>query len=175
MLLPARRPGVVIIGNADTTWPPVFGFGHAATPAGIAALDDAISPDGKGLPPGSGKASAGRLVYVIKCAACHGKTGVEGPFARLVGIMGDTTRAKTIGNYWPYATTIFDYTRRAMPYNAPGSLTNEELYSLTAFLLAANHIIDSNAVLDSHNLAGIEMPAKKLFIPDDRKGGPEIK
>jgi mono/diheme cytochrome c family protein len=152
-----------------------FGFGRPATPKEVAAMDIAIRPDGRGLPPGSGKASAGRAVYLVKCAACHGKTGVEGPFARLVGPMGDTTKVKTIGNYWPYATTLFDYTRRAMPYNAPGSLTNDEVYGLTAFLLAANRIIDSGMVVNASNLPGIEMPAKKLFIPDDRKGGPEIR
>jgi cytochrome c len=152
-----------------------FGFGRPATPKEVAAMDIAIRPDGRGLPPGSGKALAGRAVYLVKCAACHGKTGVEGPFARLVGPMGDTTKVKTIGNYWPYATTLFDYTRRAMPYNAPGSLTNDEVYGLTAFLLAANRIIDSGMVVNAGNLPGIEMPAKKLFIPDDRKGGPEIR
>jgi cytochrome c len=152
-----------------------FGFGRPATPKEISSMDLAIRPDGKGLPPGSGTAPKGRAIYLLKCAACHGKTGVEGPFARLVGPMGDTTRAKTIGNYWPYATTLFDYTRRAMPYNSPGSLTDEEVYNLTAFLLAANKIVDSNTVINSHNLAAIKMPAQKLFIPDDRKGGPEIR
>ncbi|HEY4334442.1 MAG TPA: cytochrome c [Puia sp.] len=152
-----------------------FGFGRPATPKEISTMDLTIRPDGKGLPPGSGIASKGRAIYLLKCAACHGKTGVEGPFSRLVGPMGDTTRAKTIGNYWPYATTLFDYTRRAMPFNAPGSLSNADVYNLTAFLLAANKIIDSNKVIDSHNLAAITMPAQKLFIPDDRKGGPEIR
>lgn len=152
-----------------------FGFGRPATPREIATLDIAIRPDGRGLPAGSGTARAGRAIYAVKCAACHGKSGIEGPYSRLVGPMGDTTRAKTIGNYWPYATTLFDYTRRAMPFNAPGSLTNDEVYSLTAFLLAANHIIDSGEVITAHNLARIVMPAKKLFIPDDRKGGPEIR
>jgi hypothetical protein len=107
--------------------------------------------------------------------ACHGRTGVEGPFARLVGPMGDTTKAKTIGNYWPYATTLFDYTRRAMPWNAPGSLSANEVYSLTAFLLQANRIIDSNTVLTAANLPKVIMPARQFFVPDDRKGGPEIK
>ncbi len=156
-------------------WPPVLGIGRAATPQEIAVLNISIMPDGKGLPPGSGNAAEGMTIYSIKCAACHGKTGTEGPFSRLVGPMGDTTRAKTIGNYWPYATTLFDYTSRAMPYNAPGSLSANEVYSLTAFLLAANRIIDSTTVITSQNLAGVNMPAKKLFIPDDRKGGPEIR
>jgi cytochrome c len=152
-----------------------FGFGRPATPKEIAAIDIAIRPDGKGLPTGSGTVRTGRAIYAVKCAACHGKTGVEGPYMRLVGPMGDTTKAKTIGNYWPYATTLFDYTRRAMPYNAPGSLSSDEVYSLTAFLLAANRVIDSTMVMDASNLPGVEMPAKKLFIPDERKGGPEIR
>lgn len=152
-----------------------FGFGRPATPRDIATLNTAITPDGKGLPPGSGTARQGKAIYAVKCAACHGKTGVEGPYTRLVGPMGDTTHAKTIGNYWPYATTLFDYTRRAMPYYTPGSLTDDEVYSLTAFLLSANRIIDSTTVITAKNLAAISMPAKKLFIPDDRKGGPEIR
>ena len=112
---------------------------------------------------------------MIKCATCHGRTGVEGPQARLVGAMDDTTKAKTIGNYWPYATTLFDYTRRAMPYNAPGSLTAKEVYGLTAFLLYANKIIDSNKIIDAKSLPAIVMPAKKLFVSDDRHGGPEVR
>ena len=156
-------------------WPASFGFGHLSTPDKIKTLDISVRPDGKGLPPGSGNASAGAKIYQLKCAACHGKTGVEGPYARLVGPMGDTTKAKTIGNYWPYATTIFDYTRRAMPYNAPGSLSADELYSLTAFLLHANKIIDSTRLMTAESLPRVEMPAKKFFVPDDRKGGGEIR
>ena len=173
----AYRPGEPgVSSRRDTTGlPQLFGFGRPATPREIAILDIAIAPDGKGLPPGSGTAASGKAVYAVRCAACHGKTGVEGPYTQLVGPMGDTTRSKTIGNYWPYATTLFDYTRRAMPYNAPGSLTNDEVYALTAFLLSANRVIDSSMIITSHNLAGIEMPAKKFFIPDDRKGGPEVR
>ena len=160
----------------DTTnWPASFGFGRTATPQEIAAMDISIRPDGRGLPPGSGTAAAGKTIYAIKCAACHGKTGTEGPYARLVAPMGDTTKAKAIGNYWPYATTIFDYTRRAMPYNAPGSLSDAEVYSLTAFLLAANKIIDSSTVVDAQSLPLVKMPAHDLYVPDDRRGGPEVR
>jgi S-disulfanyl-L-cysteine oxidoreductase SoxD len=171
-------------GMDTIAWPASFGFGRRAAPQEIAALDLSIRPDGKGLPAGSGRVSAGWEIYKIKCAACHGRTGVEGPYSRLVGPMGDTTRArtpgdtsraKTIGNYWPYATTLFDYTRRAMPYNAPGSLSAEEVYHLTAFLLHANKIIDSNTVIDSKSLPGIVMPARQLYVPDDRHGGPEVR
>ena len=138
-------------------------------------MDISIRPDGKGLPPGSGTAAAGKEIYAVKCAACHGKTGTEGPYARLVAPMGDTTKAKAIGNYWPYATTIFDYTRRAMPYTAPGSLSDEEVYNLTAFLLAANKIIDSSTVVDAQNLPQVKMPAREFYVPDDRRGGPEVR
>jgi mono/diheme cytochrome c family protein len=162
--------------SADTTaWPASFGFGRVATPEEIAAMDISIRPDGKGLPAGSGNTRSGRAIYLAKCAACHGRTGVEGSAARLVGPMGDTGTAKTIGNYWPYATTLFDYTRRAMPYNAPGSLSADEVYSLTAFLLCANRIIDSNMIMTAKNLPGVVMPARQFFVPDDRKGGPEIR
>jgi cytochrome c len=89
--------------------------------------------------------------------------------------MGDTTKAKTIGNYWPYATTLFDYVRRAMPYNAPGSLTANEVYDLTAFLLYANKIIDSAKLVDARSLPAIVMPARQFFVTDDRKGGPEVR
>jgi len=110
-----------------------------------------------------------------KCSACHGVRGKNGPYSVLVGEMGDTTKAKTIGNYWPYSTTIFDYVRRAMPFNAPGSLTDNEVYSLTAYLLHENRIIDSNLVINSVSLPRIIMPAKKMYVTDDRCGGAEIK
>lgn len=160
----------------DTTdYPASFGFGRVASAAEINALDIDILPDGTGLPAGSGTVGNGRNIYVVKCAACHGKTGREGPQNKLVGAMGDTTKAKTIGNYWPYASTIFDYIRRTMPYNQPGSLSNDEVYSLTAYLLYENRIIDSTVVMQKETLPAVKMPAQKLFVPDDRKGGPEVR
>lgn len=162
--------------HSDTlAWPSSFGFGRPATATELATLNISIRPDGKGLPPGSGNAMAGKIIYAAKCAVCHGRTGTEGPFMQLVTKTSDSLRIKTIGNYWPYATTIFDYTRRAMPFNAPGSLSDNEVYSLTAFLLAANHIIDSQTVITANNLADIKMPARGRFVPGDRKGGPEIR
>ena len=160
----------------DTTgWPQSFGLGKTATPKQVRAMDISIRPDGKGLPAGSGTVSVGRQIYGQKCLYCHGAKGKDGPYSVLVGAMGDTAQAKTIGNYWPYATTIFDYVRRAMPFNAPGSLTDNEVYSLTAYLLHENRIIDSNLVINSVSLPKITMPAKILFVPDDRSGGPEVK
>lgn len=135
----------------------------------------AVRPDGRGLPPGSGDALTGQTIYIAKCASCHGSTGREGPSPRLVGAIGDTGKAKTIGNYWPYSTTVFDYIRRAMPLNAPGSLTNGEVYSLTAYLLSANKIIPAKTMLDSATLAAVKMPARDFFITDDRRGGHEVK
>jgi len=160
--------------------PAKFGFGRPATGQEIAVWDIDVRPDGKGLPLGQGDVKKGKLLYALKCAACHGVDGTERPGVKLPGaaLVGDTSansRPKTIGNYWPYATTLFDYVRRAMPYNLPGSLSNDEVYSITAYLLSANKIIKDDIVLDAKNLYKVVMPAKKLFIMDDRKGGPEIK
>lgn len=155
--------------------PARFNLGRAATAAEIKAWDIDVRPDGTGLPEGSGTVSAGREIYAVKCARCHGKTGIEGPYNRLVGAIDDTTKIKTIGNYWPYATTLFDYTRRAMPYDLPGSLTDSEVYSITAFLLHANRIIDSTTEMNKRTLPAIVMPARKYFVNDDRQGGPEVK
>ena len=163
-------------GKGDTTlWPRSFGFGRRATAPEIAAIDIAITPGGRGLPPGSGNVSAGKSIYEIKCAFCHGKNGTEGPFSPLVGAMGDTTKARTIGNYWPYATTLFDYIRRAMPFNAPGSLSNNEVYGVTAYLLYKNKITDATTIINAANLPKVTMPAQKLFVNDDRHGGPEVR
>jgi S-disulfanyl-L-cysteine oxidoreductase SoxD len=161
-------------------WPATFGFGRTATIQEISLWNIAIRPDGKGLPPGEGDATKGKAIYVLKCAACHGENGRETHGFKLPGpaLVNDTlakSKPKTIGNYWPYATTLFDYMRRTMPYNLPGSLTNNEIYSLTAFLLSANQIIKPNAILNAQTLPGVVMPAKKLFVIDDRKGGAEVK
>lgn len=157
-----------------------FGFGRPATPQDIARLDIDVRPDGKGLPPGEGNVLKGKAVYAIKCAACHAPDGREIPGVKLLGpaLVSDTSaksKPKTIGNYWPYATTLFDYIRRTMPYNLPGSLTDTEVYSLTAYLLNANKIISTDAVMNAATLPKVIMPAKKLFIKDDRHGGPEVR
>jgi mono/diheme cytochrome c family protein len=148
--------------------PAHFGFGRPALRKEMDSMAIAIRPDGRGLPAGSGDTRTGESIYAVKCAACHGATGREGPFVKLVGAIGDTGKAKTIGNYWPYATTVFDYVRRAMPLNAPGSLSADEVYSLTAYLLSANRIIAPQTVLDAKTLPTIVMPAKKYFVSDER-------
>ena len=159
------------------TLPTRFGFGRAATAAEITRLDIDVRPDGKGLPAGQGQAAMGKQIFATKCAACHGTGGVGGPNGSLVTATDPSRKRpeKTIGNYWPYATTVFDYIRRAMPFSQPGSLTNDEVYHLTAYLLQANGIIDDKTVINAQTLPRVVMPAQKLFVPDDRTGGPEIK
>jgi S-disulfanyl-L-cysteine oxidoreductase SoxD len=161
---------------AIKTAPASFGFGRAATPAEIAALDIDVRPDGTGLPPGRGSPAEGAPIYAARCASCHGKTGKEGPNDRLVGRApgdvfpsgSDASATRTIGNYWPYATTIFDYTRRAMPVDAPGSLKDNEVYSLVAYLLFLNELIPADAVMDATSLPKVSMPARDRFVPDPR-------
>ena len=156
--------------------PARFGFGRPATPADIAAVDIDVRPDGAGLPAGRGTAAEGATIYASKCASCHGKTGKEGPNDVLVGreprtgfpFSQDPKLPHTIGNYWPYATTVFDYVRRAMPPTAPGSLTNDEVFALTAFLLNANELIPADAVMDQATLPKVQMPARQFFMPDTR-------
>ncbi len=169
------------IRRGDTTaWPVHFGFGRAASAAEIEAWDIDVRPDGKGLPEGSGSVAAGSVLYSSRCARCHGISGWGGPYMALVG-HADTAAVqseravKTIGNYWPYATTLYDYIHRAMPYDSAGSLSPAEVYSITAWLLYANHIIDSTAVITAETLPRIAMPAQPLFIPDDRRGGSEVR
>jgi cytochrome c len=150
-----------------------FGFGRAPEPQEIQRLDIDVRPDGKGLPAGRGTAKAGLLIYNEKCLACHGNgepSVIKLPGGELFS-KHPTDKVKNIGNYWPYATTIFDYVRRAMPYNAPGSLTNQEVYDLTAYLLFANGIIQENFVVDQKSLPAVVMPAKSKFVNDDRTGG----
>jgi len=154
------------------TWPDKFGIGRSADKDFIARWDIDVRPDGKGLPKGTGRAKNGALIYSNKCASCHGINGVEGPEDNLVT---SSNGRNTIGNYWPYATTIFDYVRRAMPFNAPGSLTDQEVYDLTAYLLFLNGIINVDYSLTEQTLPAIEMPAKRKYVLDDRQGGPEIR
>jgi cytochrome c len=156
--------------------PATWGIGRAATPAEIGPLDIDIGPDGAGLPAGRGTAADGAPIYAARCASCHGKTGKEGPNDALVGRLPgdafnfarDPRAPKTIGSYWPYATTVFDYIRRAMPPDKPGSLTDVEVYNLTAFLLAANELIPADAVVDAASLPKVKMPARDHFVPDTR-------
>ena len=163
-----------------------YGLGRAATPAEVAALNIDVGPDGEGLPAGSGTAALGADIYQKKCSMCHGPKGLGMPpaFPLLISrdpkaegfkFASDPKLPRSIGNYWPDATTVFDYVRRAMPLLQPGSLTNDEVYSLTAYLLAANEVIPMSATLDSASLMQVKMPYRDKFVADDRRGGKEVK
>jgi len=159
-----------VAGCTATAATPVQGsnLGRAATPTEVAGWDISIGPDGTGLPPGSGTPAKGANVYVQKCQACHGEKGAGTPNDRLVGGQGtlaSQTPVKTIGSYWPYATTVFDYVRRAMPYAQPLSLTDDEVYAVTAYLLYQNGIIGERDVIDAKTLPAVKMPNRDNFIP----------
>ncbi len=169
---------------AKSKRPDRFGIGRAATPQEIAAIDIDVNPAGAGLPEGQGTAATGALVYASKCAACHGPHG-EGidKNPKLIGkdppagfaFANDVKATKTIGNYWPYATTLYDYVHRAMPLTAPGSLTPDEIYGVVAFILSENGIAPATTVINKTSLPKVKMPAQSHFVTDNRKGGVEFK
>lgn len=149
-----------------------YGIGTPATAAEIAGWDIDIRPDGKGLPPGSGSVEDGEMLYEEKCASCHGSFGEGvGRYPILAGGEGTLTAdrpERTIGSYWPYASTVWDYIHRAMPFPQPQSLTDDEVYAITAYVLNLNDLVDDDFVLTADNLASIEMPNKDGFFFDDR-------
>lgn len=136
-----------------------------------------VRPDGEGLPPGRGSVADGRRIYEARCAACHGLSGAEGPDERLVsgGAWEQWPADRAVGAYWPYATTLFDYTRKAMPQNEPGTLSDDETYAVVGYVLSLNGLVAPGAVLDSAALASVRMPARDRFVPDNRTGGPAIR
>jgi len=141
-------------------------LGVEATPEQVAAWALTVLPDGTGLPPGSGTARAGEAIYAQKCLACHGAEGKDGPNDRLAGGHGslaDAAPVKTVGSYWPYATTVFDYIRRAMPFVQPQSLSADETYALTAYLLYLNGIVAIDDRIDRQSLPAVEMPNAENF------------
>jgi len=143
------------------------GLGREATPAEVAAWDVSIPPDGTGLPPGRGTPAQGAVIYAQKCQNCHGEKGGGQPNDRLVGGQGTLASkapVRTIGSYWPYATTLFDYVRRAMPYTQSHSLTDDEVYAVTAYLLHLNGIIAEMSVMDAVTLPKVRMPNRENFI-----------
>ena len=152
------------LAGAQTGGP---GLGQPVSVADAAAWDLSIQPDGTGLPPGSGSVAAGAQLFATHCVACHGAGGVGQPNDKLVGGQGTLTQlqqVRTVGSYWPYATTIFDHIRRAMPFQAPESLTNDQVYSLTAFLLAENGIIKPGDTMNAQTLPQVKMPNRDGFI-----------
>jgi cytochrome c len=148
-------------------------LGRPATPGETAVWDISIGPDGTGLPPGSGTPQQGEAVYAAKCLGCHGEKGAGKPNDQLVGgigtLSGEQTPVKTVGSFWPYATTLFDYVRRAMPFNAPRSLSSDEVYAVCAYILQLNGIIGENAVMNAQTLAKVQMPNRNGFIPFSRQ------
>ena len=143
-------------------------LGRPATQIEIAGWDISIPPDGRGLPQGAGTPAEGAFVYAQKCQACHGDKGGGGPNERLVGGQGTLagkTPVRTVGSYWPYATTVFDYVRRAMPFAQPQSLTDSEVYAVTAYLLSLNGIIGERDVMNAETLPRVKMPNRDNFIP----------
>jgi cytochrome c len=177
---------LLITAVSSAQVPPAPGhylLGRPATVDDIRPLDTDVRPDGRGLPAGRGTVADGETLFVARCAACHGMKGEGLTADRLVGrTAGDdfsfATNEKlprTIGSYWPYATTLFDYTRRTMPFPQPGSLTDNETYSLVAYLLFLNGIVPADTVVDAASLPKVRMPARDRFVIDNRTGGPRVR
>ena len=142
-------------------------LGETPPPALLAAWDVSVMPDGTGLPAGGGTARDGAQVYARSCAACHGERGAGKPADPLAGGQGSLASAaplRTVGSYWPYATTLFDYTRRAMPLNKPMSLTNDEVYAVSAYILHLNGLVGEDERMDAHSLWKVRMPNRDGFI-----------
>ena len=158
---------MVIAGCATPTITETPNLGRVATPAEVAGWDVSIPPDGTGLPPGRGTSAQGASVFEQKCKNCHGEKGAGQPNDRLVGghgTLASKTPVRTIGSYWPYATTVFDYVRRAMPYTQSHSLSDDEVYAVTAYLLYLNGIIAEADVMDAQSLPKVKMPNRDNFI-----------
>jgi mono/diheme cytochrome c family protein len=148
-----------------------YRLGRAPTTDEVKAWDVTIPPDGKGLPEGTGTAALGKAIYTERCASCHGPKGNDGKYDPLVGGRGTLNTDKpvrTIGSFWPYATTLWSYIRRAQPFDEPGSLTPDQVYAVTAYLLYLNGIIGEHDVLDPRTLPAVKMPNRDGFVPDVR-------
>lgn len=164
--LPAADPAGVVAATALAAPGDSPRLGEPATPEAIEGWDIGVGPSGENLPPGSGTPAEGEQVYTTKCIACHGVEGAGGPNDVLVGGHGtlrDAAPLRTIGSYWPYATTLFDYVRRAMPYTQPLSLTDDEAYAVTAYLLELNGVIGKDDVMNAETLPQVAMPNRDSF------------
>jgi mono/diheme cytochrome c family protein len=162
---------LALAGTARAQAQGVYGIGRTATPAEIAGWNIDIDPDGNNLPPGSGSVSHGHEVFDQQCAACHGAKGEGGIGDQLVGGQGTLATPKpvrTVGSYWPYASTLFDYIRRAMPQNAPQSLDNNDVYAVSAYILNLNGLLPLDTTLDAGKLSAIKMPNRSMFVGDPR-------
>jgi cytochrome c len=142
-------------------------LGKAASPEEIAPWDISIGPDGAGLPSGSGTPQQGEQIYLAKCLACHGENGSGKPNDQLAGgqgSLGPGQAVKTVGSFWPYATTVFDYVRRAMPLNESKSLRDDEVYAVVAYILRLNGVIGENDTMDAQTLPAVQMPNRDGFV-----------
>jgi S-disulfanyl-L-cysteine oxidoreductase SoxD len=154
-----------------------LGIGRPPTDQEIGAVDIDIAPDGTGLPAGKGSVAAGAALFTAKCAACHGahgEIGDDSPVPKLAGgqdTLATTKPLKTVGSYWPYATTLFDYIRRAMPLNAPQTLDADQTYAIAAFVLKLNGVVGDDAVLDARTLPAVRMPNRDGFIRTPNQPG----
>jgi S-disulfanyl-L-cysteine oxidoreductase SoxD len=161
---------LAVVSNAALAENP--NLGRIAAPEEIASWDISIGPDGAGLPPGSGTPKQGEAGYTEKCLVCHGEKGAGKPNDVLVGgrgtLAGDQPPVKTVGSFWPYATTLFDYVRRAMPLNESKSLTNDEVYAVVAYLLQLNGIIGENETINAQILPRVQMPNRDGFMTFSR-------
>jgi mono/diheme cytochrome c family protein len=169
MFMPNSRDFVVVLAivlTSSAAFAQAPNLGKSITPAELAAWDINVLPDGTGLPPGSGTPAEGARVYAAKCSACHGENAKGGANAALVGgaPIKDMESVKTIANFWPFATTIFDYVRRTMPWRQPRSLTNEEVYAVTAYILSLNKLIGENDTMNAQTLPKVKMPNRDGFI-----------
>ena len=150
---------------------PTYGVGRPPSAEEVKAWDLTIPHDGHGLPPGSGTAVLGKAIYTERCASCHGEKGEDPKYSRLVGGQGTLATDKpvrTIGSFWQYATTLWSYIRRAQPFDDPGSLTPDQVYAVTAYLLHLNGIIGEQDVMDAQTLPLVKMPNRDGFVPDPR-------
>jgi cytochrome c len=159
---------LLLAGAVQAATPAPPRLGRPATPEDIARIDISIPPSGAGLPAGSGTVAQGAAVYAQKCEVCHGANGAGTPSGdRLVGGIGTLATPnpiKTVASYWPYATTLFDYIRRAMPIVAPQSLQNDEVYAVVAYILSIDNIVPKDAVLNAQSLPNVQMPNKSGFV-----------
>ena len=165
---------VLFAGAVVFAQSPKYGVGRTPTAEDTRTLGIMVAPDGTGLPAGSSSAVEGKAVFAAKCATCHGVVGEGGDGPALVGGQGTlaTPRPKkTVGSYWPYATTVWDYVNRAMPFNKPGTLSHDEVYAVAAYVLFLNDIIGEKHVLNAKSLPLIKMPNREGFVSDPR---PEV-
>lgn len=169
------RASVLVVGaalafaaGAARAQSPTYKVGRPPTETELRAWDNVVGADGKELPPGSGTAKDGAKVYAARCSPCHGATGSEGPAPRLVGgvdSLSTRTPMLTLGSFWPYATTVWDYINRSMPQGQEGSLTPDQVYAVTAFLLYKNGIVKETDILDVKTLLKVQMPNRDGFYP----------